>query len=164
MIGNHYTKPKWPIVFYFVAVVIFLFFPINILGYYKRQVLSFFTGGNFSIMFDVSIPWAVLILIDFIIMPLLAIVSVVCIILLFSKHKWFPIFVKGMFITYLALLCLDLLANNFLSNYASEEYKNSINNDIFKNIIRTTIYIAIILPFFYLSENIKKTYSKDISS
>lgn len=154
------SKPKWPISFMIIAVIVFLFFPINILGYYKRQVLTFFDGGNFSMIFDVSIPWAILILLDAVIMPVLVIVSMVCIVLLFMKHKWFPVIVKGMFIIYLSLLVLDLLANNFLSSYAIEEYKNAINSDIYRNIFRTIIYCSITLPFFYYSQNIIKTYAK----
>ncbi|MCD9020585.1 DUF2569 family protein [Cohnella silvisoli] len=154
------SKPKWPVSFMIISVIVFLFFPINILGYYKRQVLTFFTGGNFSMMFDVSIPWAILVLLDAIIMPVLMIVSVLCIVLLFMKHKWFPVVVKGMFIVYLSLLVLDLLANNFLSSYAIEEYKNAINSDIYRNIFRTILYCAITLPFFYYSTNIMKTYAR----
>ncbi len=151
---------KWPVSFMVTSIIVFLLFPINILGYYVRQVLSFFSGGNFSVIVDDSVPFAVLIIIDTLIMPILAALSLICIILLFMKHKWFPTLVKSMFAAYLVLLVLDLAANNFLADYAIEDYKNAINHDILRNIVRTVLYCAVTLPFFYISKGIKEIYGR----
>lgn len=163
MKGNYSLKPKWPLAFYIISIVVFLLSSINILAYYKRHILSFFSGGNFSLMFDLSYFWAVLILIERILMPVLAVLSLACILFLILKHKWFPLLVKGLFGIYLIFLILDLYANNNLAYY-SDELINAINTDIYKSIGRTVIYMMLVMPFFYLSQDIKDTYSSKTRS
>ncbi|WP_010275838.1 DUF2569 family protein [Paenibacillus senegalensis] len=158
MENNNSQKTKWPSGFYIISIIVFLLLPINILAYYKRQILSFFTGGNFPLMFDLSYPWAILLLIELIAMPMLAALSLTCILFLVLKHKRFPLLVKGLFGGYLIFLLLDLFANNFLAFY-SEEIINAVNTDIYKNIVRVMLYMVFVMPFFYLSQAIKDTYS-----
>ncbi|MFC5470431.1 DUF2569 family protein [Cohnella suwonensis] len=152
-------KPKWPALFIVVGTLVLLLFPINILGYYKREITPFFSGGNFSFMFDFSVPWAILLLVELIVLPLLACLSLLNILLLFKKHKSFPAMLKGLFIAYLVLMVLDLFANQVISE-ATDAYKDVIYKDIYRNIFRTLLYVVVTVPFLYFSDNVKKTYAR----
>jgi hypothetical protein len=74
------------------------------------------------------------------------------------RSKIFPIGVIILLITIILLGVLDLTAKNFLSQYASEDLKHSINMRIFKYLSRPLIYSFLVIPYLLMSTRVKDTF------
>ncbi|NBI28705.1 DUF2569 family protein [Chengkuizengella marina] len=155
---NAEVETKHSFGFMYIIIFIFLIFPINVLAYYKIEVLPMIFNGSFPILFNLSKLWSFIVLIDFILMPIIIILSYVIIVLFFKRSKYVPKLITLTLIGYLILLLLDLLANNFLSNYSNETYMNAVNDRITKSIFRTFLYILVTIPYLFISKKTKEIF------
>ncbi|NDI36238.1 DUF2569 family protein [Chengkuizengella sediminis] len=144
--------------FMYIIILIFLMFPINVLAYYKIEVLPMIFNGSFPILISLSKLWSFIVLIDFILMPIIIMLSFVIIVLFFKRSKYVPKLITLTLIGYLILLLIDLAANNFLSNYANGEYLSAVNDRILKSIFRTFLYILVTIPYLFISKKTKEIF------
>lgn len=141
----------------FLAIVL-LILPINVLAYYKADVFTFFAGGSFPIMLEMSPLWGVLVLIELIALPVAALFSLVLIALLFMKKRVVPKATIILFAVLAVLSVLDYAANNLLAQYANDTLKESINLRIIKHMSKMLIYSLLFIPYLIFSQRVKETF------
>src|SRR4051794_7614024 len=65
--------------------ILFLLLIIHIMAYYKTDVFPFYSGGNLSLIKELSLIFWLLIIVDLIVLPILAISCLIFIVLLFKR-------------------------------------------------------------------------------